>query len=88
MADRVWKVIEPSDQLSLNKFFDSIIPSMRISIIQNGSQEAPKWSTGYGKGFSPKVFGHPRQFSLNKFFDVSTSSMRTGRDGKKMEWRK
>ena len=41
MADGVWKyvkpyVIGPSDQLLLNKFFDSIIPSMRASKIQNG----------------------------------------------------
>ena len=48
MADRVWKefkpwVIWPSDQLSLNEFFDSIIPSMRTSKIQNDRQGAPRW---------------------------------------------
>ena len=40
MADGVWKyvkpyVIEPSDQLLLNKFFDSIIPSENL--------KNPKW---------------------------------------------
>ena len=30
------QVIGPSNQLLLNKFFDSIIPSMRTSKIQNG----------------------------------------------------
>ena len=42
------QVIGPSDQLSLNKFFDSIIPSMRTSKIQNGHQGASKWPMGSG----------------------------------------
>ena len=57
MADEVQKpsIIGPSDQLSLNKFFDFIIPSMRTSKIQNGRQGAPKWPTGSGKGSNPRL---------------------------------
>ena len=45
MADGVWKVVYPyvfghSRQLSQNKFFDSVIPSVRTSKIQNGHQGA------------------------------------------------
>ena len=51
MADGVRKYVKPyvighSDQLLQNKFFDSIIPSMRTSKIQNGHQGASKWPTG------------------------------------------
>ena len=51
MADGVWKgaypqVLERSRQLSLNKFLDSTIPSMKTSKIQNGGQGAPKWPIG------------------------------------------
>ena len=43
MADGVWKGVYPlgfgrSRQLLLNKFADSIIPTMRASKIQNGRQ--------------------------------------------------
>ena len=68
----VWKQVKPQvighfDQLPLNKLFDSIIPSMRTSKIQNGRRVQ--------KGMYPKVFGHSRQLSLIKFFDPSTPSM-------------
>ena len=33
-------------QLLLNKFFNSITPSMRTSKIQNDHQGTPKWPTG------------------------------------------
>ena len=46
----------------LNKFFDSIILSMRTSKIQNGRQGAPKWPTGSGKGSTPKFLGAPVNF--------------------------
>ena len=36
-------------------FFESIIPSMRTSKIQNGCQGAPKWPTGSGKGSNPRL---------------------------------
>ena len=39
------QIIGRSYQLSLNKFFYLLIPSMRTSKIQNGHQGAPKWST-------------------------------------------
>ena len=60
MADGVWKqikpkVIGPYDQLSLNKFFDSIILSMMTSKIQNGRQGVPKWPTGSEKGSTLQV---------------------------------
>ena len=59
MVDGVWKEVQPyviglPDQLSLNKFFDSIIPSMRTSKIKNGRQGVPKWPTGSGKGSTEK----------------------------------
>ena len=61
-------------QISLLKeFFDSIIPSLRTSKVQNGSQTAPKWLSGGPKmahgvwrGVCPQVFGRSRQLSLNK----------------------
>ena len=67
MADRVPKwvkpqVIGPYNQLLLNKFFDSIIPPMRTSKIQNGRQGAPKWPTGSGKGSNPRFLGAPVNF--------------------------
>ena len=45
MADRVWKevqsqVIGPSDQLSLNKFFDPSTPSMRK--VDDGGEKRKK----------------------------------------------
>ena len=60
MADGVQKYVKPyvighSDQLLQNKFFDSIIPSMRTCKIQNGRQGAPKWPTGSGKGSNPRL---------------------------------
>ena len=69
MADRVWKgvqsqVIGPSDQLSLHKFFDSIIPSMKTSKIQNGHQGASKWPMGSGKWFTLRFLGTPLNFCL------------------------
>ena len=67
MADRVWKelkpkVIVPSDELSLNKFFDSINLSMRTSKIENGCQGAPKWPLGSGKRHIPRFWGAPANF--------------------------
>ena len=60
MANRVWnefkpQVIGPFDQLSLNMFFDSIIPSMRTSKIQNGRRGL---ETGLPIGFwvPPSIF--------------------------------
>merc|ERR1712105_485769 len=55
-------LIGPSDQLLLNKFFDSTIPSMRTSKIQNGHQGASKWPTGSGKGSNPRLLGVPVNF--------------------------
>ena len=60
MADgiRKWvksQVIGPSEQLSLNKFLDAIIPSLRTPKIQNGCQGAPKWPPGPGKGCNPSL---------------------------------
>ena len=52
----------PSNQLSLNKIFDSIIPSMRTSKIQNGHQGASKWPTGSGKWSTPRFLGAPVNF--------------------------
>merc|ERR1712212_1110690 len=67
MADGVWKyvkpyVIEPSDQLLLNKFFDLIIPSMRTSKIQNGHQGASKWPAGSCEWSTPRILGGPINF--------------------------
>ena len=74
IAERVWKevqpyFIEPSDQLLLNKFSDSIIPSMRASKIQKGHQRALKWLTGSWKEFTPKFLGTPINFRKKKSFD-------------------
>ena len=49
-------------QILLNKFFDSIIPSMRSSKIQNGRQGAQKWPTGSGKVYTPWLLGAPVNF--------------------------
>ena len=87
MADGVWKEVYPwvlgrSRQLLLNKFFDSIIPSMRTSKIQNGRQGGPKMADGVWKGVYPWVLGRSCQLLLNKFFDPSIPSMRKVDDGK------
>ena len=55
MADGVWRevklfVIGTSDQLLLNKFSDSIIPSMRASKIKNGCQGPKNGRWGLEKG--------------------------------------
>merc|ERR1711953_1604053 len=72
MADRVRKYVKPyfighSDQLLQNKFFDSIIPSMRTSKIQNGHQGASKWPTGSGKVSNPRLLGAPVNFCQISF---------------------
>ena len=84
MADGVWKGVWPkgfgrSKQLLLNKFFDSIIPSMR----------APQKSKMAARGPQTQDLGrsHPHQLSLNKFFDPSTRSMRKVYDGKRKKKR-
>ena len=53
----IWSLMVLADQRLLNKFFDSIIPSMRTSKIQNGCQGGPKWPTGYGPGSNPRFLG-------------------------------
>ena len=58
-------IIKPSNQLLLKKFFDSIIPSMKTSKIQNGHQGAPKWPTGSGKWF--RFLGAPIIFRYISF---------------------
>ena len=55
MAKKVWKGLYPQDfehpcKLSLNKFFDSIIPSIKTSKIENDCKGAPKWLIESGKG--------------------------------------
>ena len=55
------RLLEPL--INLHKFFDSILPSMRTSKIQNGCQGGQN------------VFGRSRQLLLSKFFDPSTPFM-------------
>ena len=52
--------------------------------MQNGLQGAQKWPTGSGKGSNPRLVGALNNFP-KKFFDPSTSSMRKGCDGDKIE---
>ena len=47
---RSLEIGQTSDQLSLNNFFDLIIPSMRTSKIENGCQGAPKLYSGFLRG--------------------------------------
>ena len=89
MADRVQKqvkpqVIGPSNQLSQNTFFDSIIPSMRTSKRPPGGL---KMADGVWKVVYPQVFGRSRQLSLNKFLDPSIPSMRKVDNGEKRKKR-
>merc|ERR1711954_254082 len=72
--------IGPSYQLSQNKFFDLIVPSMRTSKIQKGCQGAPKWPTGSGKVSTPRFLGVLSNFRKTSSFYPSTPSMRKGRD--------
>jgi len=44
------KEVKPSDQLSLNKFFDSMIPSVITSKIQNGHQGSENGRQGLEMG--------------------------------------
>ena len=59
LVAEVWKKVKQNviGQLSINKFFDSIISSSRTSKIQNGRQRAPKWLTESGKGCTPWFLG-------------------------------
>ena len=50
------------NQLLINRFFDSMISSMRISKIQNGRQGAPKWLTGFSMWSIPRFLGSPINF--------------------------
>ena len=52
-----------TEQLSFNKFFDSIIPSLKN---QNGSQGASKWPTGSGKGFTICYWQGCKKYVLSK----------------------
>ena len=69
----------PPEQLSLNKFFYSIITSMRTSKIQYGRQGPKNGQKGLKRGV-PLCF-----WSLNKLFDRKNPSMRKGCDGEKMK---
>ena len=56
------KVTGPSDQLSLNQFFDFTIPSMRTSKIQNGHQGASKGPNWSRKEFYVGLLGTLKNF--------------------------
>ena len=60
MADGVWK---PSDQLSLNKFFDLIIPSMKPSKIQNGGRGPQNGRQGLKRGLPIEFWALPSTFT-------------------------
>ena len=62
------RVIGPSNQFSLNKFFwfdHSFYENLKI---QNGCQGAKKWPTGSGKWYTPRFLGAPVIFRKISFF--------------------
>ena len=64
MANMIWKMVKPKvigppEQLLQNKCFDSIIPYMRTSKIQNDHQWASKWMTGSERDVSLGFWAFP-----------------------------
>ena len=54
--------LEPTDQILLNRFFDSIIPFIRTSKIHNCRQGAPKWQMASGRGSTSWFLDAPINF--------------------------
>ena len=63
-----------SDQLLLNRFVDSIIPSVRTSKIQNGRQGIPKWPPGTGKRWTPRFLGASANCWSSSWTHTSTTT--------------
>ena len=51
--------------------FDSIIPSMRTSIIKNGRWGSTKWPSGSGKGYTPRFLALLSAFAKGSHPDHS-----------------